>query len=402
MEATVLNRALSTVSAAVNPKTKLAILTHVLLEQHPAGLRLVASDLEMTVVYQLPPNGNADTGSLTAPVTTFAKLAKTLKGEVTLTLEPATLTTRLQAGDGDLRLTLHGYQAADFLAPPERPATACSLATVEAATLQDALKRVLPAIAADEKHPALNSVRLAVTAGSAALPVQGANGFTLHTLAVPLAAPAGITADVLLGLKQLQQLLKALSESAAQTVQLYADPKQEPAPEQKAPPRLLYVEWDNADGAQVRAHARLTNEPYPDLERVIPTGPVQQTLTVSAKALLAALKKVRVVEPYMVALETAGSAALEISAITYDNTELTTSVPCTWTGVAWGTLVNPAYLETNLKAMPDDAVTVEFRCQTLDDGTVDTCQAIVVRSGALLAVTMPMHRGKGGGCRWSR
>jgi len=402
MEAQTLCRALSTVSAAISPKSKLAVLREVLLEQGPAGLRLMGTDLEMVIVYQLPPNGIVGTGALTAPVESFAKLARTLKGEVELTLEPETATTRLQAGD--LKLTLRGRAPTEHLDVEPRPADGILLATVDAAALQDALKRVMPVVRQDDDQPSINSVHLAVEAGGNLLTVEGANGHTLHTLGVSLLMPAPVTADAMISLKQVQKLLKALAESGAQVMQLYADPEREPAKDrQETPPRRLVLVWTNADGAEVEARIRLTEGTYPTLSRIIPQEPAQQTISVSVKAMLEALKKLKTVEPFKIAIETEAEepASLELTAITYDGSELSTRMPCTWEGDALGTLVDPAYLEANLKAQMEDQVALELRYRVNSEGKVCNCEALVFRSGTLVAVTMPMLDAKGG-CRWQR
>ena len=402
MEATVLTRALSTVSAAISPKSKLAVLREVLLDHTPAGLRLMGTDLETMVIYQLPPNGVVGAGALTAPVESFVKLVKTLKGEVELTLEPETATTRLTAGD--LKLTLRGRAPTEHLAVEPRPADGILLATVDAAALQDALKRVMPVVRQDDDQPSINSVHLAVEAGDSSLTVEGANGHTLHTLRVPLLAPAPVTADALISLKQVQKLLKALAESGAQVLQLYADPEREPAKDrQETPPRRLVLVWTNADGAEVEARIRLTEGTYPTLSRIIPQEPPQQTISVSVKAMLEALKKLQTVEPFKIAIETEAEepASLELTAITYDGSELAARMPCTWEGEALGTLVDPAYLEANLKAQMEDQVALELRYRVNSEGKVCNCEALVFRSGTLVAVTMPMLDAKGG-CRWQR
>jgi len=235
------------------------------------------------------------------------------------------------------------------------------------------------------------------------LTVEGANGHTLHTLSVPLLTPAPVTADAMISLKQVHILLKALAESGAQVMQLYADPECEPAKDRKeTPPRRLYLVWTNADDAEVEARVRLTEGTYPTISRIIPQEPPQQTISVSVKAMLEALKKLQTVEPFKIAIETEAEdhASLELTAIT-DGSELSTRVPCTWEGDALGTLVDPAYLEANLKAQPEDAASLELRYRVNSEGKVCNCEAMVLRSGTLVAVTMPMLDAKGG-CRWQR
>src|SRR5438270_2093561 len=79
--------AVQTVGHAVSGRTSLPILSHILIQNEEAGLRLTATDLELGISLSIPGARIDEAGGLTAPAKLLTELLGALpEGDVTISV----------------------------------------------------------------------------------------------------------------------------------------------------------------------------------------------------------------------------------------------------------------------------------------------------------------------------
>src|SRR5512139_3483939 len=156
---TELNEALQVVASAVPTRTTLPVLSNILVEADKDGVRLSATDLDLSIATRARANV-ADPGSLTVPAKKLLELVKKLPKE------------ELKVDAKDLTLTV-GSKSGRFrflcIRPDEFPLTPAvsgeATITVEAAALDRLIRRTVYAVSTDETRPALNGALFQVKDG---------------------------------------------------------------------------------------------------------------------------------------------------------------------------------------------------------------------------------------------
>jgi DNA polymerase-3 subunit beta len=155
-------QALGVVSRAVSTRTSVQILSGILLEPHESGLRVAATDMELSLRATLPAQLEGD-GSIVLPGKTFADIARLLPSdEVSIEHKPSESVVHIVSGTASY--TLNTYNPEDFPRLPELDAV--TTFAVEREPLLETIARVARAASRDESRPVLTGILVQFTAGT--------------------------------------------------------------------------------------------------------------------------------------------------------------------------------------------------------------------------------------------
>jgi DNA polymerase III subunit beta len=145
---------LSTVARALSTRTAIQILSGILLEAHDGGLRLAATDMELSVRAAVPAQVQG-AGSLVLPGRTLVDIARLLPADE-VTLEHRASESVVHVSSGSASYTLQTFNAEDFPRLPE--IGEAPMFAVERAPLLETIGRVARAASRDEARPVLTGV----------------------------------------------------------------------------------------------------------------------------------------------------------------------------------------------------------------------------------------------------
>jgi DNA polymerase III subunit beta len=155
-------QALGVVSRAVSTRTSVQILSGILLERHESGLRVAATDMELSLRATLPAQLTGD-GSIVLPGKTFADIARLLPAdEVSIEHKPSESVVHIVSGTASY--TLNTYNPEDFPRLPELDAV--TTFAVEREPLLETIGRVARAASRDESRPVLTGILVQFTGGT--------------------------------------------------------------------------------------------------------------------------------------------------------------------------------------------------------------------------------------------
>ena len=155
-------QALGVVSRAVSTRTSVQILSGILLEPHENGLRVAATDMELSLRATLPAQLEGD-GSIVLPGKTLADIARLLPADdVSIEHKPAESVVHIVSGTASY--TLNTYNPEDFPRLPELDAV--TTFAVEREPLLETIGRVARAASRDESRPVLTGILVQFTAGT--------------------------------------------------------------------------------------------------------------------------------------------------------------------------------------------------------------------------------------------
>jgi DNA polymerase-3 subunit beta len=266
---TELNEALQVVASAVPTRTTLPVLSNILVEADREGVRLSATDLDLSIATRARANV-ADPGSLTVPARKLLELVKKLpKEELKVDAKDLTLTVGSKSG----RFRFLCIRPDEF---PLTPAVSGEVTiTVDAAALDRLIRRTVYSVSTDETRPALNGALFQVKEGELRVVATDGHRLARATYRPEKPIAAAVKNDVIIPLKALNQLAR-LIPSATGPVEV----------------------------ALSRTHARFTigettlttkliEGPFPNYEQVIPKQNTKQ-LRMKREELAAALERVSV------------------------------------------------------------------------------------------------------------
>src|SRR3954454_10757127 len=154
-------QALGVVSRAVSTRTSVQILSGILLEPHESGLRVAATDMELSLRATLPAQLEGD-GAIVLPGKTLADIARLLPAdEVSIEHKPSESVVHVTSGSASY--TLHTYNPEDFPRLPD--VTAVQTFPVERESLLETIQRVARAASRDESRPVLTGVLVSFGGG---------------------------------------------------------------------------------------------------------------------------------------------------------------------------------------------------------------------------------------------
>ena len=356
---------LSRVAGAIVSKTTLPVLTNVLLAPSEDGmLRLVASDLDVTVQTVVNATISGDGKGVTLPGKKFSEFVKECAdAPITIMVQGDTRAT-VKAGAARMKLT--GIAADEFPDVAGQIAEAVDLFTIPAGTLMALAKPVASCVSSEESRPILNGVLFEVgkAEGSGAdakrtVRMVATNGHRLGLSETTLTGDqAGAVnpdaVELILTSKVLGLVAAVFTGDESVTIATTPDKN------------AIVIK-----GATTTLSARIIEGPYPNYRQVLPEA---STVAVVADrtAIVQTLKRVNVVasdQTHRVAFRVAGvnaEASVCISAETPDMGEAEDSTPIRIeSGAVEGKDgfrigFNAAYLLELLKLTPGEEVRISL------------------------------------------
>lgn len=266
-------RALARAQGIVEKRPTLPILSAVLLQATPDGLRATATDKTMTVIADYQATVRTP-GEIAVDAANFFQVAKVLAGDiVTLSLVD---NGRLEVRAGASVFKLATFNAADF---PVTPALDQARAlSMESGALRRVIDRVHFAVAPDDNRYGLNGAHVEDTSspsGSAVVRFVGTDGNRLCWAQAPYTGELGIGRKMLLPRKGLGEIRKLLDGYEGPVSLAFGD-------------RAALVQYPG-----VMVHVRLLEADFPDYRQVLPSSFKRRAL-VDRDALREALRRVSI------------------------------------------------------------------------------------------------------------
>jgi len=145
--------ALASAARAASTKSTIPVLSHLLLEAGEHGVRIAATDMEISLRTPLEEAVDVEPGAVALP-RLAADIARSMpEGDVTVSYREGEAAAVLEGGDS--RFSLNVLPAGDF---PELPADEGEGVEVDAKALTLAIERVARAASRDETRPVLTGV----------------------------------------------------------------------------------------------------------------------------------------------------------------------------------------------------------------------------------------------------
>jgi DNA polymerase-3 subunit beta len=268
MKATVsssaLSAALGLVSRAVSPRSTLPVLGNVLLETATDGLRVTATNLDLTIGVSVPATV-LEEGRVTVPARLLSEYVSSL-GDAPCTMELDTATQVVRLSCGIHRANLHGIDAVEF--PPLPKHDGESAIDCDAVALQNAIVQTVMAASADEASPVLTGVLLKIDGGRLTLAATDRHRLAVKTLDADVHGSPPVTTAIIPA-RHLNEVARAVNPNRKTVAIAFSEGKNQ-------------VFFSLSD---VEISSRLIEGTYPNYEQVIP-GETTTTVTLPTAALL--------------------------------------------------------------------------------------------------------------------
>ncbi len=259
--------ALNRVAPAVPTKSTLPILSNILLQLDGNRLKMVATDLEVSVVTELEVQGEAD-GSVSVPAKKIADIVRELDGFSLTCVADESHHMILDAGDGSYQVP--GISSQEYPALPEFSSAATL--SFSAVKLNSMIHRTAFAVSRDELRPALTGVFFQIRANE--LRAVATDGHRLVRLIDANFTSDGESRELILPVKALDMIKRNLPDDGE--VELVIGENQIMV---RLPDATLY--------------SRLIEGRYPHYESVIPQDN-NNKLVVSTAAIIQAVKRAQI------------------------------------------------------------------------------------------------------------
>ncbi len=204
-----LSASLSLVSRAVSPRSTLPVLSNVLLETEVEGLRVTATNLDLTISALVAATVHEE-GRVTVPARLLAEYVASLD-EVACTMEVEERTQMLRISSGVQRTNLHGIDAVEF--PPLPARETAPAFEVDAAALQQAISQTAVAASGDEQTPVLTGVLLHVEGSRLTLVATDRHRLAVKTLDAQVTTEGAVNGAVIVPARHLAELARAINPS---------------------------------------------------------------------------------------------------------------------------------------------------------------------------------------------
>ena len=260
-----LGTCLTLVSRAVSPRSTLPILSNLLLETATDGLRVTATNLDLTITATVEAEVAQD-GRTTVPARLLTDYVGSLaEAPCTLELNPASQVIRVSCGIH--RSNIHGIDAVEFPPLPARDAEA-SL-EVDAAIFAAAIAQTALAASSDEARPVLTGVLLEMDGDRLTLAATDGHRLAVRSLDVVVHGdpPSG---SVIVPARHLSEVARAVNASRT-TVSISLS---------QARNQVFFKV-----GSDLEISSRLIEGTYPNYSQVIPAES-RTTVKVPTAALL--------------------------------------------------------------------------------------------------------------------
>lgn len=247
-----LSAGLALVSRAVSPRSTLPVLSNVLLETTEQGLRVTATNLDLTIVATVPAT-IIDEGRITVPARLLSEYVASLPEE------PCSLDLDIQhhvlkVTCGAQRTNIHGVDAAEFPPLPSRESEA--VATVDAAAFQNAITQTAMAASSDEGSPVLTGVMLQASGDKLTLAATDRHRLAVRTLALEGGKGLAGGAAVIVPAKHLAELARAINPTRPTIGISFSEARNQ----------IFFTLRD------IEISSRLIEGNYPNYAQVIPQG----------------------------------------------------------------------------------------------------------------------------------
>ena len=200
-----LGAALGVVSRAVSPRSTLPILGNVLLETANDGLRLSATNLDLTITATVAAEVE-DEGRTTVPARLVTDYVASLaEAPCELELDPTTHVLRVSCGVH--RSRIHGIDAVEF--PPLPAADGDTSVEVDSADLEAAIAQTALAASTDEARPVLTGVKLDIEGSRLTLAATDGHRLAVRTLELDRALDEPVS--VIVPARHLQEVARAVN-----------------------------------------------------------------------------------------------------------------------------------------------------------------------------------------------
>jgi DNA polymerase-3 subunit beta len=328
---------LQSINGVVTNNPVVPILENFLFEIEPGKLTITASDLETSMMTELPIEAQ-ESGRIAAPARILLDTLKNLPDQpVTFSLDEETYTIEISSANG--RYKLAGENAADF---PRVPVVKGSAPVeIPSSSLARAINKTIFAVSTDELRPAMTGIL--VQLGEAQVTFVATDGHRLLRYRRQDVG-AGQTANLIIPRKAFNLLKSSL-------------------PSEATPVR---VEFNQSNAFfsfnQMRLVCRLIDERYPDYENVIPVSNPNK-LTINRAELLNSVKRISIYSnktTHQVRLNLK-SATLVISAEDLDfSNEAKETLVCQYDGEDMEIGFNARFLQEMLSNIDSEEITLEL------------------------------------------
>ncbi|MDP9419140.1 MAG: DNA polymerase III subunit beta [Actinomycetota bacterium] len=313
-------------------------------------LVLTGSDLDLTIQVTVAVAGATDG---------VAVLPARLVADIVRALEPGAV--HVDAGDTDAQISSGRSNFIVRLLPadgfPRVTDLAADEVTLDASSLVDALRQVVPAASHDDARPVLTGVLMAAEGDG--LRLVATDSYRLAVRDLPGASVLREGQSVLVPSRALGELARLLS--GAEQVSLRLGERD----------ATFEVGAGVARDTNTRLTTRLIEGQFPNYRQLVPERHPNR-LTVGREPLLDALRRVKLLAretiPVRLALREGG---VQLSAITQDVGQAEEDLDAKYEGSELTISFNPNYLSDGVEAVAGDEVTLE---------TLDAVKPAVVRS----------------------
>ena len=358
-----LQEGLVAVAASVPAKTTLPVLSNVLLEAGPDGLRLSGTDLDIAVSTSVAASVEEE-GAITLPARKLVEIVRELPSASIRLASAGEQRVTIECGRS--RFKLLGLPREEF---PAFPAVDFSGGwKVTAKDLHNLISHVAFAASTEESRPILNGVLWELR--SERMRMVATNGHRLARMDIPVAGGGGEEADLIVPPKALEQIRRLF----------------------KPEDEVEIAKTENHLGfrsSNTQVFTRLIEGPYPNYEQVIPREN-DKVATADKAALTAALRRMSIVasdQTHRVRLAFANGSC-KLSVQTPDLGEAQEEITITYEGSPLEIGFNAAYFLEILKYMPTDEVRMTYKAPE----RAATCEPVGWDDpAAFLALVMPLR-----------
>lgn len=328
---------LSSINGVVTNNPVVPILENFLFEINNSTLTITASDLETSMITELPVEAK-ENGRIAAPARILLETLKNLPDQpVTFTIDEETYTIEISSSNG--RYKLSGENATDF---PRVPVVqGANAIEIPSNALARAINKTIFAVSNDELRPAMTGIFVQLRFDSVTfVATDGHRLLRYRRTDVATSQEASLIIP-----RKAFTLLKSTLPSEATPVRMEFNQSN------------AFFSFDN-----IRMICRLIDERYPDYENVIPVQNPNK-LTIDRQDLLSSVKRISIYSnktTHQIRLKLSGSE-LHVSAEDLDfSNEANERLTCQYEGEDMEIGFNAKFLMEMLNNLDSDEITFEL------------------------------------------
>jgi DNA polymerase III subunit beta len=328
---------LSSINGVVTNNPVVPILENFLFEINNSKLTITASDLETSMITELPVEAK-ENGRIAAPAKILLETLKNLPDQpVTFTIDEETYTIEISSSNG--RYKLSGENATDF---PRVPSVqGGNSIEIPSNVLSRAINKTIFAVSNDELRPAMTGIFVQLRSENVTfVATDGHRLLRYRRTDVGTSQEASIIVP-----RKAFTLLKSTLPSEATAVRMEFNQSN------------AFFSFDN-----IRMICRLIDERYPDYENVIPVQNPNK-LVIDRQALLSSVKRISIYSnktTHQIRLKLSGSE-LQVSAEDLDfSNEANERLTCQYDGEDMEIGFNAKFLMEMLNNIDSDEITFEL------------------------------------------